>query len=304
MKNKKLTVTIGIPAHNEESNIKNLLLSLLKQNTNGFILEEIIVVSDGSIDRTVKYAKSISTKDKRIKVVDRKNRVGGRLIENEILNLANSDILIMLDADVLPVNEVFIEELVKPIRYNSEVSLVGAKTIPLPANNFFEKVIASSHMFKKSIYRKINNGDIVYLCHGRARAFSKKLYKNLKFVADCPEDAFSYLFAKKHGYKFAYADAAKVWFRAASDINERKSQSEAFLLGIKKLENYFPKSFLKEEFNIPKNIVLKSIGEFLLKKPIVTLTYVIWLVYIHLFLSSKMSKTDKWEIATSTKKLI
>lgn len=302
--NKKTTVTIGIPAYNEEANIKNLLLSLLRQNTNNLILEEIIVVSDGSIDRTVKYAKSISKKDKRIKVVDRENRVGDRLIKNEILELANSDILIMLDADVLPVNKVFIEKIVKPIRYNSDISLVGAETIPLPANSFFEKVIANSHMFKKSIYCKINNGDTVYLCHGRARAFSKKLYKNLKFPADCPEDAFSYLFAKKHGYKFAYTTAAKTWFRAASDINERKSQSEAFLLGIKRLENYFPKSFLKEEFSIPKIIVLKSIGKSLLKQPIMTLTYVAWLVYIHLFLSSNMSKADKWQIATTTKKLI
>ena len=50
---KKLTVTIGIPAYNEEANVRNLLVSLLAQKETNFKLQEIIVVSDGSTDKTV-----------------------------------------------------------------------------------------------------------------------------------------------------------------------------------------------------------------------------------------------------------
>ena len=50
--NKKLTVSVGIPAYDEEANIKSLLEAILQQRQENFILKSIIVVSDGSTDRT------------------------------------------------------------------------------------------------------------------------------------------------------------------------------------------------------------------------------------------------------------
>jgi len=49
---KLITVSIGIPAYNEEANIGKLLSSLIKQKEAGFIIKEIIVVSDQSTDKT------------------------------------------------------------------------------------------------------------------------------------------------------------------------------------------------------------------------------------------------------------
>ena len=51
-KHKKLTVTIGIPAYNEEKNIGRLLRALLRQKTNGLSIKKIIVISDASTDKT------------------------------------------------------------------------------------------------------------------------------------------------------------------------------------------------------------------------------------------------------------
>src|SRR3990170_5283265 len=42
----KFTVTVGIPAHNEEQNIKQLLTSIVSQKGN-FVLEKILVTTDG-----------------------------------------------------------------------------------------------------------------------------------------------------------------------------------------------------------------------------------------------------------------
>lgn len=57
---KKLTVTIGIPAYNEEQNIGHLLVNIFNQSTSIAILDEIIIVSDGSTDNTIKAIKKIT----------------------------------------------------------------------------------------------------------------------------------------------------------------------------------------------------------------------------------------------------
>ena len=58
----KPTVTIGIPSYNEAQNIGQLLESLLKQVSNSYILEKIIVCSDGSTDDTEQVVKKLESK--------------------------------------------------------------------------------------------------------------------------------------------------------------------------------------------------------------------------------------------------
>ena len=65
-----------------------------------FILEKVIVVSDGSTDGTVSAAQSIA--DTRIEVINRKEREGKAIRQNEICQMAESDVLVILDADTLP----------------------------------------------------------------------------------------------------------------------------------------------------------------------------------------------------------
>ena len=47
------TVTIALSAYNEAENIGRFLQSVLEQKENGFILEKILVISDGSDDSTI-----------------------------------------------------------------------------------------------------------------------------------------------------------------------------------------------------------------------------------------------------------
>ena len=56
---KKPTLSIGIPAFNEEANIYFLLKDLLSQKMDQFNLERIIVNSDGSTDDTIEQVKRI-----------------------------------------------------------------------------------------------------------------------------------------------------------------------------------------------------------------------------------------------------
>src|SRR3989344_3457572 len=95
----KTTITIGIPAYNEEGNIGQLLTSLAKQEFTHVVLSEIIVFSDASTDKTVSIIKNLPMK--RVHVIDGNKRRGKSNAMNKIIKATASDILVLLDADIL-----------------------------------------------------------------------------------------------------------------------------------------------------------------------------------------------------------
>lgn len=300
--NKKPTVTIGIPAYNEEANIKHLLISVLKQDQSDYKLLEIIVISDGSTDKTVEIANSLN--NPLLDVTDMKENMGIAKTQNMLCEKANGDILVMLDADVLPDGYNFINEIIKPV-VDNKADLVGADTISMLGRNFFEKIIANSHEFKQYIYRQINNSNSVYLCHGRARAFSKKLYKTIKWpVPQHGEDAYSYFFAISKGFGFIYQPSARVFFRSPATPRNHAIQSQRFMNGQKVLEKDFSVDFVRKNYVIPKKIIIKATALFLIKKPVDTFLFIILHLFIRFLTPYKKKNFTKWEPSQTSKKLI
>lgn len=297
----KKTLTIGIPALNEEANIGFLIDALFKQHYGDLQLVKIIVVSDGSTDGTVKVLKSLNKS--KLTVIDRKERQGALATQNEIVTHTDEDILILLDADVLPKGRNFISEITAPMLQDKRVGLVGADTISLPANTFFEDVIAKSHEFKKSIYYKINNGNNVYMCHGRARAFSRVFYKKLKWGKESPEDAYSYLECIAKGYRFEFAKKAAVYFRSPSTFADHAKQSVRFEQGRKKLAKQFGENFVSREYRLSTKLVLNKLLLFLSTHPLQALAYIAIKFYLEKVGSKKQLNLTSWEVAKSSKKL-
>ena len=55
------TVTVALSAFNEETNIGNFIASVLKQKEENFVLEKILIISDGSTDKTAEIVKSFDS---------------------------------------------------------------------------------------------------------------------------------------------------------------------------------------------------------------------------------------------------
>src|SRR5690349_19774683 len=103
---KKLTLTIGIPAYNEEKNIAALLRNILDQEIpNNIIAKNIIVISDGSTDNTIINAKQV--KNKIVKIIDVNKRQGIAESQNKLIKMCNTDILVILNADIMPEGKEF-----------------------------------------------------------------------------------------------------------------------------------------------------------------------------------------------------
>ncbi|MBL8025008.1 MAG: glycosyltransferase family 2 protein, partial [Fibrobacteres bacterium] len=89
------TVTLIIPAHNEEYCIENKIRNALELDYPADKLE-IIVASDCSNDNTVKIAGSI---DSRIKVMDYRERGGKMRAVNRTVKIATGEIVVFTDAN-------------------------------------------------------------------------------------------------------------------------------------------------------------------------------------------------------------
>lgn len=298
-KSHKPTVTVGIPAFNEEANIKSLVTKVISQERTHFILKEIIIVLDRCTDKTEEEVKKVS--DKRIKVLKNKERIGQSMSQNKIIETFDSDILILLNADVL-IGDDFLEEIIKPFK-NSTVSLVSGKVIPLKARNFFEHTLNTSVLFKTEAFEKWNRGDNMYLCYGRGRAFKKEFAKKLRWPKIFSEDIYSYLFGKINGYAFQYQPLAKIYFRSPSNLQDHLKQSIRYQKGFEELSNYFPKPFLETHFNWPKQIMFQPAAKAFIKEPL-TFLYYLLLFSITFLLGIKKGKVSiKWTPSETSKKL-
>jgi glycosyltransferase involved in cell wall biosynthesis len=110
MKIKKLSIII--PAFNEEETIAKTIRLVSKTKMPG-IVKEIIVVNDGSTDRTLNAIKTVKSAKLRI-IHKRKNEGKGAAIR-DALRMASGDVIIIQDAD-LEYNPNEINELLDPIK--------------------------------------------------------------------------------------------------------------------------------------------------------------------------------------------
>ncbi|MCQ2795367.1 MAG: glycosyltransferase [Bacilli bacterium] len=90
-----IKISVILPLFNQEKYIKRCLLSVVSQSFSNI---EIIVVNDGSTDNSVKIVKQIAKRDKRIKLINKKNtgygnsmNVGLRAAKGEYIGIVETD---------------------------------------------------------------------------------------------------------------------------------------------------------------------------------------------------------------------
>lgn len=100
-------ISVIVPAYNVEDYIYDCLISILKQTLKDF---EIIVINDGSTDRTLSIIKTFMQFDKRIKLIDKKNNGVGSA-KNDGLKIAEGECIVFVDSDDVIKNKYFFENI-------------------------------------------------------------------------------------------------------------------------------------------------------------------------------------------------
>lgn len=292
MKDYKPTVTIGIPAFNEEKNIASLLRSIRAQKTETIRLVEVIIVSDGSTDGTVPTIQKL--RNKTIRLITHTTRRGQSASQNQILSSATGDILILLNADVTLKNPHTLEKLTAPISQKA-ADLVSMRTRPINASTtLLTKILNASITWKEQMYESWNQGNNIYTCSGRVRAFSKRFYRSFRFKQSVGEDAFSFISARKMGMRYSYENGATVYYRLPEVWSDHVKQSIRFFHSVAAMPNAM------SVYTIPRTLVLKSIIASAIRQPLL-LCYFPMLVVIRAMSLLTPKTNNTWDIALSSK---
>ena len=172
----KELITVVVPVYKVEEYIYKCVDSIINQTYKNL---EIILVDDGSPDNCPKICDDYSKKDKRIKVIHKKNG-GVSSARNEGLKITKGNYIVFVDSDDW-IESNFIKEMLTNL-INSKVDYIvcgynrvydGKKEII--NGNFNKKLISASNYLNKLL--NVQNGyGFVHM-----KMINKKVLKNIRF---------------------------------------------------------------------------------------------------------------------------
>lgn len=295
---KKYTVTVGIPAYNEEANIGYLLENILKQRRNNFVLKDILVVSDGSTDETASIVRRYESEG--VRLLSDGTRKGKAQRVNQIFDAARgvSDAVVIFDADIVLVKDDVLENLVGAIRAGAD--LASSELLALRPKTVIGRAIFASHELKRHMFAEWKRGENVYACHGVARAFSNRFFSVLRFKESVGEDAYSYFFAKQRGFRYVRVSTAAVCIRVPETVQDHEKQSRRFAASQTLFFHEFGQAFVLEEYRYPKSLLTKHFLKSFLTQPLALSWYTGIMLYLRLF-SKPGKQQGTWTPASSSK---
>ncbi len=305
-KPKPVTVTIGIPAHNEEANIAYLLESILRQKGDNFVIEKIYVLCDGCTDATAKRARKFSKKHPIITVLDDGKRKGkiGRL--NQLYRMNKSKFVFSFDGDVVLKGHKVIERMISAFKAK-RVVLVSGNNQPVKAETLIERIYNAGFRMWYEIRKDYKGGNNIANIHGCAVALECSFAKSFKFPkkADITDPGFLFLMAKERKGGFRYVKDAVVHFRSVNNLGDFFLQGTRNLKAKHATAEYFG-DWVYEEYYIPKKYKVKGIIKMLFTDPVFTALSLILGLWLRVFPPGQLELETNaiWEVTKSTKRVI
>jgi cellulose synthase/poly-beta-1,6-N-acetylglucosamine synthase-like glycosyltransferase len=290
---KKITVSICIPAFNEEKNIGRLLHALLLQHTHTITIQKIVVVSSGSTDRTPRIAQWFVARHPKISLIHENARLGKANAINSFLKDANEEIVIIESADTLPLPST-IERLCSPFHKDKKIGMTGGAPIPVnDPNTFLGYIIHAWWWFHRNIPR-----------FGELVAFRNILPEISNTTA--VDEAYIQARLIKEGYKAVHVDEAVVRNKGAETVRDIIKQRRRIFNGHARL--------YEEEHVKIDNMTKSSLYLLLFKFQIHSLKELLWLlggIGLELYTrilgayDTYVTKDNPvvWDVASSTKSL-
>ncbi|TBR20222.1 glycosyltransferase [bacterium] len=222
------SVSLGICAYNEEKNIGFLLQSILNQKTVKINIKEIIVISDGSGDRTDEITRTFF-KDGRIRLLRLNERLGKYAAVNEFLKHATCSLLVLSSADVV-LDENAIERLCLPFLTNNNIGITGAHPLPKNSADSFLGYVVNLQWY---LHHKIS---LVNPKFGELIAFRNVVAKLPPTFVD--EEELAYLIRNK-GYKPQYIPESLVYNLGPNNLTDFFKQRSRIYAGHIMLKNKY-----------------------------------------------------------------
>lgn len=164
-----MNVTAIIPAYNEERTIAGVVSCVKRVDK----IQKVIVVSDGSTDRTAEIARECGAD-----VIELEENVGKGGAIKAGVSECGTEIILFLDADLLGLTEQHVLDLIQPVLENQADMTVGIFRNGRVVTDLAQKVtpyLSGQRAIRKSIIEKLPNMDIAR--YGVEVALTKYLKK-------------------------------------------------------------------------------------------------------------------------------
>jgi len=262
-----MKVSFIIPSFNEERTIDECLTSVIKQKRPP---EEIIIVNDGSTDKTKIAVARFNVKN--VKLINLEKNTGNKAKAMEVgLKHATGEIIAMTDADTF-VDPNFLAKILPHFK-DKRVGVVAGKVLSkksnlLTAARQLEYIMA--HEIHKSGQAALGS---IFVVPGCAAAFRREVLDEVGLDHDTvTEDLDITLKMHKRGYKIVYEPHAKVYtsdpFKITSYIKQINRWYSGTFQNLKKHKDIIGKGFIGK-IEIPMTLIESFIfGAFYLLAPL------------------------------------
>ena len=170
------SVSAIVPAYNEQNTIKNTVEAILKSDYPG--LKEIIVINDGSKDKTLEIAKKLAAKYEKVKVYTKQNKGSKADALNFGLKKISSELVAVVDADSYPS-----PDAISKLAGYFDDKKTGVATCPIlvrSPNKFIEKLQAIEYRIIAITRKLLGYVDAIYVTPGPLALYRKSALDKIK----------------------------------------------------------------------------------------------------------------------------
>ncbi len=301
---KKPSVSIAIPAYNEETMIESVLLSLVAQKAKKISLTDITIYSDNSTDKTHAIVRSLAKKYTLIKLKASTQRIGKYYRMGQMFAHCTSDALVVLDADIAIVQDNFLEKLVEVLVKDPKATMVAAHQKLIRPKDVMGKILHTHFVLWDFVRWSVLDFQNANNFYGSATAFRGSFARSIKIPKNLTDP---------HLYLYLLADKVKGFRYTMNAVILQQSIStwsdfEKFLdrpLGKKDEELEKITGVDSETVHlIPWKYKIKGILRCFLWQPIYTFPALALVVYMKIRPAKKTYTSSLWKIVKSTKKPI
>jgi peptidoglycan-N-acetylglucosamine deacetylase len=166
---KNYSISVAVPAFNEEKTIKNTIEEILKSDYSG--LKEVIVVIHRSRDNSLKIARQLEKKYKKVKVYTLETGNSKAAPLNFALSKAKSELFSVVDADSYPAKDAF----GKMVGFfdNEKVGAVTCVIVPRNRKTFMERLQATEYNVIAFVRKMLDYVDAIYVTPGPLAIYRK-----------------------------------------------------------------------------------------------------------------------------------
>ncbi len=248
-------ISVIIPAYNSEKYISSCLNSIINQSFDDF---EVIVINDGSCDKTGEIALEYAKKDKRIKYFSQKNK-GPSSARNLGIKEAKGEYILFVDCDDW-LNSDYLRELYGAIIKNGS-DIAVSNLIRKGKYKYKHRFNYKEEKTAQDLAQKTKLLKVPLCCYATGKLYKKELVENQPFIDGVFfEDMMWLPEVIKKSKKIVTAPEAIYYYRVNNSSIVKKTPSKKKQQDLYNAKKYIVKFF--EENNLKLSGKEKNVTKF------------------------------------------